>query len=151
MTISAASRPVSADDQASVLRFIQKITDSWNANEAEPLCEVYADDASILLPGAILKGRPTITEWMAAAFAGKWKGTHVLGHPLEYRYITDDVLLVVTHGGAYRPGATEVPVEHAIRGMWLFIRDDSEVGWTITAYANTPVFGTIELPETHLQ
>ncbi|MBV1856328.1 SgcJ/EcaC family oxidoreductase [Catellatospora tritici] len=144
------SRPVSAEDKASVLKFIQKITESWNANEAEPLCEVYADDASVVLPGAILKGRPAITDWMAAAFAGKWKGTHVLGHPLEYRYIRDDVLLVVSHGGAYMPGDTEVPVHFAIRGMWVFIKDNPDDEWIITAYANTPVYATIELPETHL-
>jgi uncharacterized protein (TIGR02246 family) len=138
---------VSTADEAAVRAIIERITVAWNANDAASLCTVYADDASIVLPGAILKGRPAIEEWMAGAFDEKWKGTHVLGHPIELRYIRDDIMLLTSHGGAYLPGDTEVPVHFAIRGIWMFIKSDGE--WLIHGYGNTPVYDTIPLPETH--
>jgi uncharacterized protein (TIGR02246 family) len=143
MTTEVAT-PVRAEDQAAVLGLVQRITTAWQANDAETLCTVYAQDASIILPGAHLKGRPAIQDWMTQALAGKWKGTQVLGAPLELRYLTDDTLLLLSSGGAYLPGATEVPVEHAIRGMWIFQKRDGE--WIITAYGNTPVGSTLPLP-----
>jgi uncharacterized protein (TIGR02246 family) len=141
-TVATSVRP---EDEAAVREIIDHITKMWNANDADALCRVYAEDASIVLPGAHLKGLPAIRDWMAAAFDGKWKGTHVLGQPLELRYIRDDILLLISQGGAYQPGAAEVPVEHAIRGIWVFEKLDSGK-WTITGYGNTPVRHTIPLP-----
>jgi uncharacterized protein (TIGR02246 family) len=136
---------VRPDDEAAVREIIDRITVAWNANDAVALCSVYADDASVVLPGACLKGRPAIEEWMANAFNGKWKGTHVLGYPLELRYIRDDIMVLISHGGAYDPGATEVPVHFAIRGIWMFEKRQST--WIITAYGNTPVYAPITLPD----
>lgn len=141
---ASAVRP---DDAAAVQEIVRRITMSWNENDADSLCTVYADDASVVLPGAQLKGQKNIREWMAQAFDGKWKGTHVIGQPLELRYLRDDVLLMISQGGAYLPGSSEVPVENAIRGIWVFIKENGE--WTITGYGNTPVRAPIPLPDTH--
>lgn len=143
-TITAGS-PVRPEDAAAVKELVQRITVSWAEGDADTLVTVYSQDASIVLPGATLKGRPEARDWMAQAFAGKWKNTKVLGSPKELRYISEDMMLLVSEGGAYPPGATEVPVEHAIRGMWLFIRCDGQ--WLIHAYANTPVGNSIPLPD----
>jgi uncharacterized protein (TIGR02246 family) len=142
-----SATPVRPEDAAAVTEIVQRITTSWNANDADVLSTVYAEDASVILPGANLKTRAAIRDWMAESFAGKWKGTHVLGSPLELRYISDDIMLLVSEGGAYLPGSVEVPVEHAIRGMWFFVKRDGE--WLVHAYANTPVRHTIPLPESH--
>lgn len=138
---------VRPEDLAAVQALIAQITTAWNANDAEALCTVYAEDASVVLPGAILKGRPDTEAWMAGAFEGKWKGTHVLGHPIELRYIREDIMLLISHGGAYYPGDEEVPERFAIRGIWVFVKNDGE--WLIHGYGNTPVFDTIPLPPTH--
>jgi uncharacterized protein (TIGR02246 family) len=135
---------VRPEDAAAIRTIVEHLTAAWNVNDAKTLCEVYADDASIILPGAILKGLPDIESWMAGAFEGKWKGTHVLGHPIELRYIRDDVILLVSHGGAYHPGDSEVPEKFAIRGIWLFVKNNGK--WLIHGYGNTPVFDTIPLP-----
>lgn len=136
---------VSSEDQAAVHEIVQRITQSWKAQDAGGLSTVYAEDASIILPGANLKGLPQIREFMARAFATKWKGTQVLGQPLELRYLRDDVLLLVSQGGAYAPGASEVPEENAIRGMWIFVKQDGK--WTIAAYGNTPTRAPIPIPD----
>ena len=139
---------VAPEDVAAMSDVVARITAAWNANDAATLCAVYADDATVVLPGAILKGREAIEKWMTEAFEGKWKGTHVLGHPLELRYLAEDVMGLASHGGAYNPGDTEVPTHFAIRGAWVFIKRDGE--WLVHFYANTPVYDTIVLPETHL-
>jgi uncharacterized protein (TIGR02246 family) len=145
VSIDDVTMSVRPDDAAAVHEIVQRITVAWKTNDADALSAVYADDASVVLPGARLKGRPAIREWLAKAFATKWKGTQVLGYPLELRYLRDDVMLLVSHGGAYPPGATEVPEEHAIRGMWIFVKQNGS--WTVGAYANTPVRASIPLPD----
>jgi uncharacterized protein (TIGR02246 family) len=101
-------------------------------------------DATVALPGdTYLRGRQAIRDWMARAFEGKWRGTRVLGRPLEIKYVNDDIIVMFSQGGAYRPGETEVSADDAIRGMWVFTRQGP--GWTIIAYENTPVRATIPL------
>lgn len=135
------------EDGAALLAIVRRLSASWANNDADTLSQLYAEDASVVLPGdTYLKGRPAIRDWLAAAFEGKWKGTHVLGVPLEIRYINDETIVMVSHGGAYRAGASEVSVDDAIRGMWLFIKQGAE--WVITAYENTPVQATIPIPAT---
>jgi uncharacterized protein (TIGR02246 family) len=142
-----ATSSIRPEDETGVRELVRRITMSWNEGDADTLSTVYSEDASIVLPGTRLKGRPEIRAWMAEAFDGKWKGTSVLGSPLELRYIRDDVMLLISQGGAYPPGATEVPVEHAIRGIWVFVKQDGE--WIITGYGNTPVGAPIPLPDAH--
>jgi uncharacterized protein (TIGR02246 family) len=142
---SVAVRP---EDAKAAQALVEHLTKAWNVNDATSLVEVYADDASIVLPGAVLIGKPAIEEWMAEAFRTKWKGTHVLGHLIELRYLREDIMLMVSHGGAYHPGATEVPEKFAIRGIWTYVKTDGE--WLIHGYGNTPVGDTIPLPPSHL-
>jgi uncharacterized protein (TIGR02246 family) len=141
----AVSVSVSAEDAAAVREIVTTLAKSWAQNDADTLAGLYAEDATVALPGdTYLKGRPEIRAWMAAAFEGKWKGTHVLGIPLEIRYV-NDIILMFSHGGAYQPGASEVSVDDSIRGIWVFTRQGS--GLTIAAYENTPVRATIPIPD----
>lgn len=140
---TVAPPPVRAEDAAAFQEIIQRLTASWQANDPDTLSMCYSEDASIILPGAHLKGRTAIREFMAQALATKWKGTHVYGVPLEMRYLSEDVALLISHGGAYPPGATEVPEEHAIRGLWIFGKQDGR--WIITSYGNTPVRAPIPM------
>jgi uncharacterized protein (TIGR02246 family) len=135
---------VRQEDAAAVREVIQKVVVSWRDQNAAKMAEVYAEDATIVLPGAYLKGRTAIAQAMAAQFQGKWKGTQVLGNPLELRYLGEDTILLVSEGGAYPPGASEVPLEHAIRGFWFFVKRDGQ--WLVHAYGNTPAQQTFPLP-----
>jgi len=137
---------VGADDAAALTAIVKRLTLSWADNDADALAQIYAEDATVVLPGDVyLKGRREIRDWMANAFEGKWKGTHVLGIPLELRYLADNVGMLISHGGAYQPGASEVSTDDAIRGIWIFTKQGSE--WTVAAYENTPVRATIPIPE----
>ncbi|MGW1129812.1 SgcJ/EcaC family oxidoreductase [Streptomyces sp. NPDC002526] len=145
-TTAAPTNAVRPHDAAAVRGLIQRVVAAWRAQDAEAFSLVYAPDASVILPGALLKGRTAIHEYMAEAFRGKWKGTHVLGVPKEMRYVGEDekVVLLLSEGGAYPPDATEVPTEHAIRAMWFFVERDGE--WLVDCYANTPMDGVVPMP-----
>lgn len=136
--------PVSAETAEAVQQIMGTLTRCWALGDAETMAGLYAEDASVLLPGARMKGRAEIAAWMGAAFAGKWRGTHILGVPLEMRHLSEDVCLLVSEGGAYVPGADEVSPDNAIRGMWMFVRSGSE--WQIAAYTNTPAGTPIAFP-----
>ena len=152
MTVSTptASQPalvssVSQQDAMAVVGLIKRLTAAWTANDADAMSELYAEDGTVVLPGDVyLKGRPAIRDWLAWAFETKWKGTTVLGVPLEMRYLTDDICLLVSQGGAYLPGADHVTEADAIRGIWIFVRQDGD--WIVTAYENTPVRAAIPVP-----
>jgi uncharacterized protein (TIGR02246 family) len=141
----AADTPVRPQDAQAALALVQRISSSWAQGDADTMCTVYSEDASIVLPGFYLKGRDQIRAALAAQFEGRWKNTKVLGAPLELRYLSEDSLLLISEGGAFAPGAAEVPVESAIRGIWFFLKRDGE--WLIHAYGNTPVGHTIPVPE----
>jgi uncharacterized protein (TIGR02246 family) len=149
--VVAPRAPVSSvlpADQQVLVTTMQRLSAAWAQGDAATLADLYAEDASVVLPGdTYLKGRAEIQKWMGDAFEGKWKGTKVLGVPLELRYLQPDVAMMISHGGAYKPGATEVSVEDAIRGIWLFTK--TAAGWTIAAYENTPVRATIPIPATN--
>lgn len=138
--------PVRPQHAQAVRALVGRIVEAWREQDAEKFSQVYAADASVILPGALIKGRQAIHDHMAEAFRGKWKGTEVLGVPKELRYLgeNEETVLLVSEGGAYPPGATEVPVEHAIRAMWFFVERDGE--WAVDSYANTPLEGVVPMP-----
>lgn len=144
--MTTSNAPTKTDDEQALRSIVQSLATSWASNDADTLSRLYAEDASVVLPGdTYLRGREQIRTWMASAFEGKWKGTHVLGVPLELRYLNNDIIVMISQGGAYQPGATEVSPDDAIRGMWVFTRAGD--GWTITAYENTPVRAAIPIPD----
>ncbi|MFI0369912.1 SgcJ/EcaC family oxidoreductase [Actinomadura sp. 1N219] len=137
---------VRQEDAAAILSIVKRLAASWGDSDADTLAKLYADDALVALPGDVfLRGRGEIRDWMAGAFGGKWKGTQVLGVPLELRYLGDGLIVMFSHGGAYKPGAAEVTADDSIRGLWVFAERDGE--WTIVAYENTPVRATIPLAQ----
>ncbi len=141
---TTAPPEVKPADQAAVLELVQRVVKSWKAHDANTLSSVYTDDVSMILPGVHVKGRDTVEKFMTEAFASKWKGTEVIGVPLELRYLSDDVIMLLSQGGAYPPGSKEVPETGAIRAMWIFVKHGD--GWAIAAYGNTPTLAAFPIP-----
>jgi uncharacterized protein (TIGR02246 family) len=143
MTSSTAT--VTDTDVGAIKAIVRRLAESWAAGDADTLAGLYAEDATVVLPGnPPARGREAIRQFMAGALAGKWKDTHVLGVPLELKPIREDVVVLVSEGGAYQPGTSAVSDSDAIRGLWVFVKQDDE--WTIAAYENTPVGQPIPLP-----
>lgn len=145
-TAAPTSAGVKPQDAAAVRALVQRLVVAWREQDADKLALVYAPDVTLILPGGAAKGRDAVREYMAEAFRGKWKDTEVLGVPKELRYLDagEQVVLLLSEGGAYPCGGAEVPAENAIRAMWLFAKRDGE--WVVDSYANTPLGSPIPVP-----
>jgi len=114
-----------------------RLVAAWAKNDAAGIAEVFTEDGIMILPGDVFKkGRDEVLSFMAAAFAGPFKGTGVTGRPVDVRFVADDVALIRTHGGILAPGETEIAPELAVRSTWITVKKDGK--WQLAAYQNSP-------------
>lgn len=126
-------------DKAAVAALTQKVVAAWAYGDAESFAGVFTDDGTMILAGVYCKGRAEIQSYMEGAFAGRYKNTQVTGKPLDLRFLTKDIALLLSLGGVLEAGSTEVDEGSAIRASWLAARQDSGE-WRLVAYQNTPRF-----------
>ncbi|HZN18992.1 MAG TPA: SgcJ/EcaC family oxidoreductase [Micromonosporaceae bacterium] len=115
---------------------MRRIVTAWADHDAEAFAAAFTEDATMILPGQYRKGRDQIRDFMAAGFAGPYRGTQVTGEPLDFRYLAEDVALLLTVGGVLAPGQREVSAGQAIRASWLLAERDGR--WLLAAYQNSP-------------
>jgi uncharacterized protein (TIGR02246 family) len=114
-----------------------RLVSAWSRNDAAGVAEVFTEDGIMILPGDVYKcGRQEIRSFMAAAYAGPFKGTGVTGRPVDVRFVSDDVALLRTHGGILAPGETEIDPELAVRSTWVTVKKDGQ--WLLAGYQNSP-------------
>ncbi|MFB8765240.1 SgcJ/EcaC family oxidoreductase [Nocardiopsis alba] len=123
-------------DKAAVASLPQRVVKAWGEQDAAAFAQVFTPDGTMILPGVYQKGQDAIEEFMAAAFAGPYKGTRVTGTPLDLRPLGRDAAVVVTQGGVLAPGEEEVSDARAIRATWVAVRHQE--GWRLAAYQNSP-------------
>jgi uncharacterized protein (TIGR02246 family) len=143
---TVAGAPASIDDyygeftspaEREVLGLPLRLVAAWAVNDAEGVANCFLEDGILILPGDVLKfGRAEILPFMAAAYAGPFKGTGVTGNPVDVRFASDDVALLRTHGGILAPGETEIDEELAVRSTWVVVKTDGE--WQLAGYQNSP-------------
>ena len=126
----------SAEDQAAVAAVPQRIVAAWAAHDAEAFADTFTEDGTLILPGAFLAGRDKIRSFMAAGFAGPYKGTQVTGQPIHVRFLEPQICLVITEGGVLGPGQSKLPDASVVRASWLLAKTDGQ--WLLTAYQNGP-------------
>ncbi|OKI01275.1 DUF4440 domain-containing protein [Streptomyces sp. CB02923] len=119
-----------------VLAVPGRIVAAWQQNDGEAFADVFAENATLVLPGTFLAGRQAIRSFMTEAFSGPFKGTRVTGDPVDVRALGADAAVLTTRGGVIPPGATELPEENAIHATWVLVRSAGD--WLIAAYQNTP-------------
>jgi uncharacterized protein (TIGR02246 family) len=126
-----------SDAQKDVLSVPLRLVEAWSRNDADDVAAAFTEDGVLILPGDVLKrGREEIRSFMAAAYAGPFKGTGVTGIPVDLRFATDDVALIRTHGGILAPGETEIDPALAVRSTWVVVRRDGV--WYLAGYQNSP-------------
>lgn len=126
-----------SDKEKEALSVPLRLVAAWAKNDADGVARVFTEDGILILPGDVLKkGRDEIRAFMAAAYAGPFKGTGVTGRPVDVRFTTDGVALLRTHGGILAPGETEIDPELAVRSTWVVVKTNGE--WQLAAYQNSP-------------
>jgi uncharacterized protein (TIGR02246 family) len=135
MTSNTTTAATDADRQA-VLDVLARVYQAWEAGDAETFVAEYTDDASVVQPGVYKKNRDEIRTTMAAAFAGPLSGSRVAAHPVNVRFLADDMAVVVSEDGIIFPGQDAVAREGLVRATWVLVRLDG--GWRIASYHNSP-------------
>jgi uncharacterized protein (TIGR02246 family) len=126
-----------SDREKEVLQVPLRLVGAWARNDADGVADTFTEDGTLILPGDVYKkGREEIRAFMAAAYAGPFKGTGVTGNPVDVRFASDDVALLRTHGGILAPGETEIDEELAVRSTWVCVKTDGE--WQLAGYQNSP-------------
>src|SRR4051795_11491398 len=98
-TSAPASAVPSATAQAAIAAVPARMVAAWAAHDADAFAELFTEDGTMILPGQYQKGRAVIWDFMAAGYAGHYKGTRVTGQPLEIKPLGADAVALVTEGG----------------------------------------------------
>lgn len=129
--------PFTGELEKEALSVPLRLVAAWAKNDADGVANAFTEDGILILPGDVYKkSREEIRAFMAAAYAGPFKGTGVTGRPVDVRFATDDVALLRTHGGILAPGEKEIAPELAVRSTWVVVKRDGE--WKLAAYQNSP-------------
>ncbi|MCA1655681.1 MAG: SgcJ/EcaC family oxidoreductase [Pseudonocardiaceae bacterium] len=126
-----------SEREKEVLSVPLRLVAAWAKNAAAGVADVFTEDGSMILPGDVYKkGREEIRAFMAAAYAGPFKGSGVTGKPVDVRFVNDEVALLRTHGGILAEGETEIDPELAVRSTWVCVKRDGT--WYLAGYQNSP-------------
>jgi uncharacterized protein (TIGR02246 family) len=129
--------PFTSEKEKEVLSVPLRLVAAWATNDADGVAGVFTEDGILILPGDVFKkGRDEIRSFMAAAYAGPFKGTGVTGAPVDVRILSDDVALIRTHGGILAAGETDIAPELAVRSTWVTVKKDGQ--WYLAGYQNSP-------------
>jgi uncharacterized protein (TIGR02246 family) len=123
-------------DAAAIAALTQRMVAGWAYGEADTIASLFVEDGTLVLPGVFCNGREEVRAYFAEAYAGRYKGTQVIGKPISIRSLGQDVAILLSHGGVLESGETEVSESGAIRASWLVVKRDGE--WLLAAYQNTP-------------
>jgi uncharacterized protein (TIGR02246 family) len=140
MTIdSAATSDVSPSeaDRAAVGSVPGLIIRAWTNHDAKAFAEVFTEQGTMIMPGVFRKGRNEIEKFMAAGFAGPYRGSQVIGEPIDLRFHGNEDAVVVTRGGVLRAGQAELTPGQTVHATWVVIKKDGR--WQLAAYQNSPV------------
>lgn len=124
------------DSSAAVRAVLQQLYDAWAAYDADALAALYAEDATVVMPGVFHRGRPAIRDYLAAAFAGPLHGSRAVDEPQDIRLLGPDTAIVVSTAGILQPGEQDLPAGREVHATWVLSRQDER--WLIAAYANAP-------------
>lgn len=133
-----------AADQVAVASLTQRVIAAWAYHDADAFADVFVEDGTMILPGMFRKGREEIRAYLRTAFATDYKGTQVTGRPIDLRFLTPDVVLLLTQGGVLAPGESEVSDDQSIRAAWLAVKRDGD--WRLAAYQNSPALKSLPVP-----
>jgi uncharacterized protein (TIGR02246 family) len=125
------------DDNASAVRdLLQQIYAAWTDGDADAFAALYLDDATVVMPGVLHRGRAAVRDYMATAFAGPLKGSRGVDEPQDIRFVGTDTAVVVSRAGILMAGEQALPVARERHATWVLSKRDGR--WLVAAYANAP-------------
>ncbi|MBI1757946.1 MAG: SgcJ/EcaC family oxidoreductase [Actinobacteria bacterium] len=133
-------RNFAGENERAALTVAMRIQAAWAANDADAFAEMFAENGSLLMRDSQLTSREEIRAYMALAFNGSHEGAHVKGWPIEVKFLTDDVAVVVTEGGILMPGDTDIAADNQIRATWVIVKQpDGQL--KLASHQSSPIKG----------
>ncbi|PTA47762.1 SgcJ/EcaC family oxidoreductase [Micromonospora sp. RP3T] len=128
--------PIPSTDMADIQALPARMIAAWAAHDTDAFADLFAPDGTLILPGVYRKGRDQIREFMAAGYAGPYRGTRVTGTPIDVKVLGEGAVAVLTEGGVLAPGETELSDKAAIRASWILVKREGR--WQLAVYQNCP-------------
>jgi uncharacterized protein (TIGR02246 family) len=125
------------DDSAAIKRVLADQYEAWAAGDADAFVSDYAQDATVIMPGAYRKNREEIRQNMAVGFTSYLQDSTVTDELQNIRFLDQDHAIALSRAGILFPGETEVPASRLVNATWVFHRRDGR--WVVAAYHNSPV------------
>jgi len=134
MTTTNATEASAA--QAAIAAVPARMVAAWAAHDADAFGDLFTDDGTLILPGLYKKGRAEIRAFMADGFAGRYKGTRVVGDPIDVKPLGPGAVALITQGGVIEAGQSDLSDAAAIRASWILVDRDGQ--WRLAVYHNCP-------------
>lgn len=132
---TTAAGPAAAE-QAEIAAVPARMIQCWAAHDADAFAELFVEDGSLILPGRYKKGRDEIRSFMANAFQGPYKGSRVVGQPIDIKPLGPGAVALTTEGGVIQAGEEGLSDKAAIRASWILVKRDGQ--WRLAVYHNCP-------------
>lgn len=124
-------------EEGAVLSVPLRFRAAWENHDVDVIADTFVENGTLVVGDEILKGRESIREYFAEAFAGSYKGTRLSDTPQEVRLLTDDTALAVTVGGVLRNGDESVPADRQSRTVWLIVLENDD--WKLFSHQSNPM------------
>jgi uncharacterized protein (TIGR02246 family) len=124
--------------ERAVKELMDRMAQAWEQGDGEAYGALFSDDAQyVTAPGERLHGREAIAESHQRIFDTFFKGTR-LGreHPVRFRALDAEVVLVEASGSVLFPGERETGVPP--NGIMTLVIQKEAGGWRIVSFQNTP-------------
>jgi uncharacterized protein (TIGR02246 family) len=125
-------------DEAAVRDLYRQLMDAWNRGSGDDFAAVFAEDGDLVaFDGTHFKGRKEIAPFHQQLF-DKWlKGTRLVGHVKDLRFLSPDVALMHAVGGTVMRGKSRPAPERDSIQTLVATRQNGE--WRLAAFQNTRV------------
>ncbi|MEV2218184.1 SgcJ/EcaC family oxidoreductase [Streptomyces sp. NPDC050997] len=134
MTSTDASK---SEIETAVRDVLNRLQETWTANDADAVADLYTEDATLVMTGVFINGREEIRKFMAEAFAGQLAGSRPHNVPRIIRKVGADTAVVNSDIGLILAGNDDVAEGDERVATWALTLRDGR--WLIAAYHNCPV------------
>lgn len=130
-----SGRPGDAD---AVRALYLRAMDGWNRGSGDAFAAPFAEASDfVALDGVRFRGREGIARFHDPLFKTHLRGTRLVGHVTDIRFVTSEVAIVHAYGGTVLRGKTKpAPERHSIPTLVAVKREGQ---WQLVAFQNTRI------------
>ena len=127
-----------SSDEREIRALHKRMLEAWGAGDGEAFAAPFSDDAVFIgFDGSVMRGREQIASTHQEVFDRWMKGTRLVEHRTEVRFVDTGVAIVHTLGGTVMRGKSEPTPERDSIQTLVAVRDAG--GWSFVSFQNTRI------------